>query len=186
LSDYSHKHEEWLAELKACVKKKSYNTHQTQMHNSQQYTHSTSGRETGTEKEKEKKKEQKTIGFTTTDNKFTTSNLLSLMIKYKKDTLNSFGHKGIEEIAKYYNISIAQVNQVYNNLITMEKYSESTMNELVIGYVNELVVDGKNAIKTNKIGNTMLLQICEDIMARPCVISEVIDDLLTKAGSSNG
>jgi hypothetical protein len=177
LSNYSHKHEEWLAELKKCVKKKSYNTYQP--------THTTTGSSHKTE-EKTEKKEQKTIGFTTTSHKFTTAILLALMIKYKRDTLNAFSHKGIQEIAQHYSISVAQVHQVYNNLLTMEKYSESSMPELVLSYADDLIVDGANAIKTNKIGATMLQQICEDIMARPCVISEVIDDLLTKAGSSNG
>jgi hypothetical protein len=181
--DHSDKHDAWLEELRSCVKKKSYNTHHHQPHN-QQSTHSASGRTH--EKEEDKKKEQKTIIYTTTSHKFTTASLLGLMIRYKKDTINSFGHKGIEEIAQHYGISTAQVNQTYNNLLAMEKYSESTMTELVMDYVNELIVDGVNAIKSGKIGNTMLQQICEDIMARPCVISEAVDNILTKAGSSNG
>lgn len=184
LGDHSDMHEIWLEELKRCVKKKSYNTYQpvqTQTGSSHQYS-------TPKKEEEVKKKEQKTIGFTTTStsHKFTTSVLLSLMIKYKKDTLNSFGHKAIQEIAQHYGTSTANVQQTYSNLIQFEKYAESTLNELVSGYLNELVVGGENAIKTDKVSNAMLLQICEDIMARPCVISEMVDDILTKAGSSNG
>lgn len=179
LSDYSDKHKEWITELKECVKKKSYG--QTSVKTYQPPL----GFANSSKKTEEKEKEDSKI-IRVNEHKFTTSSLLNLLIKFKKNTLNEFTHKGIKEIADHYNISVSQVQNVYSSLTSMEKISEANLSELVMSYANELIVDGVNAIKHKKIGDAMLLQICDDITARPCVISEVIDDLLMKAGSSNG
>lgn len=175
-ADYSHLHEEWMAELKKCVKKKSYHT-----------THSVNTGSTITTSAKDvnvgglTKKERKALQRQKDGNGFTTDVLLSILIKNKKSTLTELTNKGIQAMAQHYGVPVGKIQSTYSNIIQFEKWCTEAE---VSSYIHNLIVNGKNAIKSGLIGESMLIQICTDLTARPAHISEIVDDMLIK-GATN-
>ena len=179
-ADYSKFHEDWLKELKGCVKKKSYHTHKP-VSTVTATTSIISGKtgDLGGLTKKERKRQQR-IGFV---NNFGMDTLIRILIRNKKNTINELGHKGIAEIASHYEIPTSKVQQTYANLIQFERFCTV---DLVLDKIDDLIVNNKNAIKENLIGDSLLMDICVEMSARPAHISEIVDDLLLKAASDVG
>lgn len=176
--DYSKFHHDWLAELKRCVKKKSYNT-TSPANTATTNTTSVKTGDLGGLNKRERKRQQR-IGFT---NNFGIDTLIRILIRNKKNTINELGHKGIAEIAAHYDIHTSKVQQTYSNLIQFEKFCTV---DLILDRIDALIVNNRNAIKENLIGDSLLTDICIEMSARPAHISEIIDDLLTRAAHDVG
>ena len=106
--------------------------------------------------------------------------ILIALIKNGKNTLNEFGHAGIAEIANHFKVDVGKVQLTYSNVLQFEKFCTKDM---VLEHIAHLIVDGKNAIEAKTISTEMLIQICTEVSARPAHISDIVDDLLVKAGS---
>ena len=176
-ADYSHLHDEWLAELKRCVKKKSYNTTSAATNRTTVTYPISNGGGLGLSK-----KEQKKLNKMGANNgsPIGMDDILIALIKNGKNTLNEFGHAGIAEIANHFKVDVGKVQLTYSNVLQFEKFCTKDM---VLEHIAHLIVDGKNAIEAKTISTEMLIQICTEVSARPAHISDIVDDLLVKAGS---
>lgn len=161
LSDYSEFEEEWMAELKENVKKKSY-----------QYQYkgtTTAGTSNGmcnqtphystTTKEKEKK------------GTITPSALLQVFVKNSRHTLNEFTHKGQEEIAKTFQVNVSDLNDAYCKILSSER--EFDMSQIAV-YEKELLDSNGNSAK-DTIKRDDLLRVCKELLIRPQTLWERVN-----------
>lgn len=178
--DYSHLYEEWMVELKRCVKKKSYGATSATRTTTTNIPTTIPISNGGLGLTKKEQKKLNKIGANK-GNLITMDDIIIALIKNKKNTLNEFQHAGINQIAAHFKVDVSKVHMSYSNVLQFEKYCTESMVE---EYISHLIVDGKNAIETKAISEEMLIQICTELSARPAHISEIVDDLLIKAASN--
>lgn len=180
MSDYSNYHEQWLEELKICVKKKyNYNNHGSSHYDPQKKT-STHQNGTATST----KNSRGNIGFLQASPKpFTSFQMLEILIKNEKDNLNQFAHTGIADLAAHYKCSISDVQDAFNTLKLLE--GQASVDDICL-HEKSLITDDGKPVDIGTIPREKLIEICHDYSCRPNKLKELVALYIEKSLTTGG
>jgi|GEM_PF-6729003 len=177
-SDYSDYHESWMEEMKACVKKKSwqqynhYNSNASQSH-SQKKTQTHTGTQSQIANTSAMTCTNKGShgSVNATPSPFTCFQLVHMLVRNKAETPNALGHQGLQEMAKHFGCTHGDIMTAWGTVKMLQDRVKPS--EIAIYEKDLISIDG-SPVPLNSLPENKLIDICRGLVVLPSKLKELV------------